>query len=105
MIAFVKEEEEACDEFGQEQKDEEKVAYGDIRLSIVVQRNLKVSCVVDDDNWIRKNVFHTKCTSHRRLCMVIIDSGSFENVVSLKMVQKLKLETIPHPKPYQLCWL
>ena len=40
-----------------------------------------------------------------RVCMVIIDSGSFENVVSLEMVQKLKLETVPHPNPYQLCWL
>ena len=28
--------------------------------------------------------------------MVIIDSGSFENVVSLEMVQKLKLETVPN---------
>ena len=48
---------------------------------------LKVSCIVDEENWVRKNVFHTKCTSHGRVCMVIIDSGSFENVVSLEMVQ------------------
>ena len=37
--------------------------------------------------------------------MVIIDNGSFKNAVSLAMVQKLKLEIIPHPNPYQLCWL
>ena len=37
--------------------------------------------------------------------MVIIDSGSYENVVSKKMVQKLVLKTIPHPRPYKLCWL
>ena len=36
---------------------------------------------------------------------MIIDSGSFENVVSTKMVQKLGLKTIPHPNPYKLCWL
>ena len=48
---------------------------------------LKVSCIVDEENWVRKNVFHTKCTLHGRVCMVIIDSGSFENVVSLEMVQ------------------
>ena len=40
-----------------------------------------------------------------RVCMVIIDSGSFENVVSLDMVQKLKLETVPYHNPYQLRWL
>lgn len=103
VIAFIEEEgeeEEACDEYGQELEDDGEVAYGDQGLSIVVQRNLKVSCVVDEENWVRKNVFHTKCTSHGRVCMVIIDSGSFENVVSLEMVQKLKLETIPHPNPY-----
>ena len=90
---------------GREIEDDGEVAYGDQGLSIVVQRNLKVSCVVDDDNWIRKNVFHTKCISHGRVCMVIIDIGSFQNVVSLEMVQKLKLETVPHPNPYQFCWL
>ena len=37
--------------------------------------------------------------------MVIIDSGSFENVVSLEMVQNLKFKTVSHPNPYQLCWL
>ena len=61
--AFVEDEEEARDEFDREAKDDREVAYGDQGLSIVVQRNLKFSCVVDDYNWIRKNVFHTKCTS------------------------------------------
>ena len=92
--------EEACDEYGRELEDDGEVTYGDQGLSIAVQRNLKVSCVVDEENWVRKNVFHTNCTSHGRVCMVIIDNGSFENVVSLEMVQKLKLGTVPHPNPY-----
>ena len=37
--------------------------------------------------------------------MVIIDSGCFENLMSMEMVQKLGLETVPHPNPYQVCWL
>ena len=37
--------------------------------------------------------------------MVIIDSGSFENFVSLEMVKKLDLKMDPHPKPYKLSWL
>ena len=36
---------------------------------------------------------------------MIVDSGSFENCVSMKMVQKLDLKMIPYPKPYNLCWL
>ena len=36
---------------------------------------------------------------------MIIDNGSFENVVSLEMVQKLNLETIVHLSLYKLCGL
>ena len=61
--------------------------------------------MVDREDWIRKYVFHIRCTSHGKVCMVIIDNGSFKNVVSLEMVQKLKLETVLHLNPYQLCWL
>ena len=57
------------------------------------------------DVTIRNNAFHTRCTFHGKVCKVIIDSVSFENLVSTKMVQKLGLEIISHPNPYQLCWL
>ena len=36
---------------------------------------------------------------------MIADSGSFENCFSMKMVQKFDFKMIPHPKPYNLCWL
>ena len=51
------------------------------------------------------SVLRTGCTSKDRVCLVIIDSGSFENCVSLEMVQKLDLKMDPHPKPYKLSWL
>ena len=54
---------------------------------------------------MRSNVFHTRCTSKDRVCLVIIDSGSFENCVSFEMVQKLGLKMDPHPKPYKLSCL
>ena len=85
--------------------EEEEITYADHGLSIVLQHSLQVSYVAGDESWVRKNVFHTKCTALGKVCLVIIDSGSFENVVSLEMVQKLKLDTIRHPHPYQLCWL
>jgi hypothetical protein len=37
-----------------------------------------------------------------RVCKVIIDSGSTDNLVSKKMVEKLKLETFVHPNPYRV---
>ena len=52
------------DEYGRELEEDGEVAFADQGLSIMVQRNLKVSCVVDEENWVRKNVFQTKFTSH-----------------------------------------
>jgi hypothetical protein len=34
-----------------------------------------------------------------------VDSGSTDNLVSTKMVEKLELETIDHPSPYRVSWL
>jgi hypothetical protein len=36
---------------------------------------------------------------------MIIDSGSYTNVVSVTLVRKLGLNTIKHERPYQLQWL
>jgi hypothetical protein len=36
---------------------------------------------------------------------VIIDTGSNANLVSTKMVEKIKLETTIHPSPYRVSWL
>uniref|UniRef100_A0A2N9EJL2 Integrase catalytic domain-containing protein n=1 Tax=Fagus sylvatica TaxID=28930 RepID=A0A2N9EJL2_FAGSY len=46
-----------------------------------------------------------RCTSHGKVCNVIIDGGSYENVVVATMVEKLKLKNEDHPEPYKLQWL
>lgn len=53
----------------------------------------------------RKTLFKTTCKSHGKVCKVIVDSGSTENIVSLEMVEKLKLTRLPHTSPYRVCWL
>nr|GEV95929.1 putative reverse transcriptase domain, zinc finger, CCHC-type, aspartic peptidase domain protein [Tanacetum cinerariifolium] len=40
-----------------------------------------------------------------KICTVIIDGGSCENMVSTTMVEKLGLPIQNHPDPYQLTWL
>ena len=90
-------------EFDHEDKDE--LTMPDHGTSLVVQRSLKIGAAASEENWLRSNVFHTRCTSKNRVCLVIIDSGSFENCVSFEMVQKLDLKMDPHPKPYKLSWL
>ena len=58
-----------------------------------------------EDECLRNNIFHTRCTFHGKICDVIIDGGSCENVVATTMVEKLKVETENHPQPYKLQWL
>lgn len=71
--------------------EDEKVTYADHRKSLVIQRSLGVA-YEEKENWLRKNIFHIRCISHEKVCNVIIDIGSFENVVATKIVETLKLK-------------
>jgi hypothetical protein len=53
----------------------------------------------------RNNLFRTACKTKYRVCEVIVDSGSTDNLVSTNMVEKMELETIVHPSPYRVSWL
>ncbi|XP_057849726.2 uncharacterized protein LOC131060503 [Cryptomeria japonica] len=53
----------------------------------------------------RKSLFRTTCKAKGKVCKVIVDSGSTENLVSLEMVTKLNLKRLPHPTPYKVSWL
>ena len=53
----------------------------------------------------RTRLFWTACKTKDRVCKVIVDSGSTNNLVSTEMVEKLELETIDHPSPYIISWL
>ena len=59
----------------------------------------------DDNEWLRKNIFYTRCTSHGKVCNVIIDGKNCENIVAENIVEKLQLKTEAHPHPYKLNWL
>jgi hypothetical protein len=50
----------------------------------------------------RNNLFRTACKTKDRVCKVIIDSAITDNLVSIKMVEKLELETTTHMKPYKV---
>ena len=53
----------------------------------------------------RENLFHISCRVVGNRYALIIDGGSCTNVVATSLVEKLKLTTTPHPKPYKLHWL
>lgn len=73
----------------------------------MVQRVLSATTdkTVDDTLWLRNNIFRTKCTKKWKVCTVIIECGSCENMVATTMVQKLGLPIENHLEPYQLTWL
>jgi hypothetical protein len=86
-----------------EEESEEELTYADQGESLVIRRLLRSTYAEDD--WLRNKIFHTKCTSNGKVCDVIIDGGSCENVVSTTMVEKLNLKTEAHSHPYKLQWL
>jgi hypothetical protein len=53
----------------------------------------------------RTKLFITACKTKDRVCKVIVDSGSMDNIVSTEMVEKLELQTTDHPSPYRVSWL
>lgn len=60
--------------------------------------------VQEDDQWLKHNIFRTYCLTNEKKCILMIDSGSVENMVSKTMVEKLKLPCEQHPKPYKVSW-
>ncbi|XP_026434078.1 uncharacterized protein LOC113331593 [Papaver somniferum] len=53
----------------------------------------------------RHNIFRSHCFIEEKLCTMIIDSGSKENYVFAKLVEKLGLPVTLHPKPYLVGWI
>jgi hypothetical protein len=53
----------------------------------------------------RNSLFRIAFKTKDKVCKVIIDSGSTNNLVSIEMVEKLELKTITHPMPYKVSWM
>ncbi|KAH9649250.1 hypothetical protein KPL70_025911 [Citrus sinensis] len=68
------------------------------RLALNVQ-------VKEDAEVQHDNIFHTRCHIKDKICSMIIDGGSYTNVASTSLVEKLNLKTLKHPRPYKLQWL
>ena len=70
---------------------------------VVSHRALSVQPIVDSQ---RCNLFQTKAlVGPNKACKVIIDGGSCRNLASKELCAKLKLDYLPHPRPYYIQWL
>ena len=70
------------------QEDKEGVPLG---WSLVIQRLLLTARVEYGDQ--RNEIFRARCTINKRVCDLIIGSGSVENIASKSLVTKLGLKT------------
>ena len=79
------------------QEDEEGVPLG---WSLVIQRLLLTPRVKYGDQ--RNEIFRARYTISKRVCDLIIDSGSVKKNVSKSLVTKLGLKIEKHPSPYKI---
>ena len=73
-------------------------------MALMLKKTLLVPKQESEEDWLRTNIFYTTCSVDGRVCNMIIDGGSCENVVSQEVVDKLKLPTQEHANPYKLSW-
>ena len=83
----------------------EECEEGTDEAEILVVRKALSSFAAPENQEQREVIFHTRCTVGGKVCSLIIDGGSYTNVASKTLVDKLKLPTVPHPTPYIIQWL
>ncbi|XP_026442070.1 uncharacterized protein LOC113341386 [Papaver somniferum] len=83
----------------------EEVVTGDTGVNFVVRRSFLTPRKDEGDNWLRNNIFQSTCTIEGKVCRLVIDPGSCENIIDEEVVKRFRLETKAHPHPYKLSWL
>ena len=58
-----------------------------------------------EENGQRHNLFHTRGMIKDKLCCIIVDNGSCNNIASQELVNRLGLKPQRHPSPYKMQWL
>ncbi|XP_068486578.1 uncharacterized protein [Phaseolus vulgaris] len=89
---------------GEEEKEDSEGAYPCEGELMMIRRTLNNHPSVNHETQ-RENIFHTRCKVLENICSLIVDSGSCCNCCSTRMVEKLNLQLVPHPKPYKLQWI
>jgi hypothetical protein len=57
-----------------------------------------------EDNKQRHNLFHTRGMIKDKLCSIIVDNGSYNNIASQELVARMGLKQRCHPSPYKIQW-
>ena len=51
------------------------------------------------------NLFHTRGMIKEKLCRIIVENGSCNNIASQELVDRIELKQRHHPNPYKMQWL
>lgn len=109
-----------CPKKGSSSQGEKKVAYVhedtssvkslDIQLDLESGENLMIKRILirepaKEEPKQRRSLFKVRCKIMGKVCKVIIDSGSIDNIISEEAITKLKIPKIPHSTPYKVTWL
>ena len=87
------------------QRDDESSPSGPkARENLMVRRTL-CNKGSDEKLVLRRSLFKTKCKMNGKCYKVIMDSGTSKNLASEKLVIKLQLQRLKHPKPYDVSWI
>jgi len=91
------------EEIMQDEGDEIQPDDGD-NNSFISRRVLSVTAVQEENNQ-RHNLFHSRGMIKDKLCRIIVDNGSCNNIASRELVERLGLKQRRHPSPYKMQWL
>ncbi|KAA0064263.1 uncharacterized protein E5676_scaffold119G001710 [Cucumis melo var. makuwa] len=82
---------------------EEVVCDEGDRVSYVIQKVLLLpkQSVTSQYN----QIFRTRCTIEKKVCDVVVDNGSTENIIVRSLVRNLKLPVEKHLQPYKIGWI
>ena len=88
----------SCDDApsGKEEEENNERVYPYEEELMMIRRTLGNQTSVNLETK-RKNIFHTRCKVFENICSLIVDSGSCCNCCSVRMVEKLNLQVVPHP--------
>jgi hypothetical protein len=70
------------------QRRDVEAEYAEGRRSLVMRKFLLTPEKEDGNSVQRNSLFRTACKTKDRVCKVIVDSGSMDNLVSTEMVEK-----------------
>jgi len=74
-----------------------------------VQRINVVRCTLahsnETDNWHMTTIFHSWMKIGDKNCKIIVDSESYINVVSFRLVSMIGLKAVPRPCSYKVSWV